>query len=248
LRRASMLAPRAYAASAMSSSREAWMALVIEAGIGIWEWGKSRDWGFGIGKSREMEACDYAIQSAPIPPFLASSESRIPNSESRLLRQRHPLEQRRDHAVRADALGLGFVTEQDAVAQDVGRDRVDVLGGHVVAPGEPRMRACATVERDGAARARAVGDPAREFGTVRRRVARRERELDQVFLQLRRKMRLQHFRTRGEHVRLAHEAPRWWRRGKRLVRLFAREGKDRGFGERVRIIDAHMQQETVELR
>ena len=82
-----------------------------------------------------------------------------------------------------DVLGLGLVREEDAVAQDVGRDVLDVLGDHVAASGEEGAGARCAEEGERRAGRGAVRDEVREVGqAVGLRVARRRDELDEVAL------------------------------------------------------------------
>src|SRR5688500_16970162 len=59
--------------------------------------------------------------------------------------QRHALDQALDHAVAVDAFGLGLERQQHAMAQDVQRDRVQILRRDVVATGEPGVGAGAAL-------------------------------------------------------------------------------------------------------
>src|SRR5688572_30381877 len=67
--------------------------------------------------------------------------------------QGHPLQQFGHQAIAVPAFGRGFVAGQDAVAQHVGCDDTDIVGGHEVAAGQPGVCTCATLQRDRAARA-----------------------------------------------------------------------------------------------
>ena len=59
---------------------------------------------------------------------------------------------------------------------------------------------------------------------------------------------VEHCRARRENLRLADDARGLHRRRERFACAFARELQDRRFGRRVRVVDADVQQETVELR
>ena len=66
------------------------------------------------------------------------------------------LEQLAHDRLGGDLLGLGLVGEDDAVAQHVGADRLDVLGRDVAAVAQERVRARRQVQGDRRARAGAV--------------------------------------------------------------------------------------------
>src|SRR5690606_6111953 len=112
-------------------------------------------------------------------------------------RHSYTLEQRIDQLVRRAPRGFGLEAEQDAVAQDVVRDFLDVLGRHVVAAREPRVRTRDAVERDRGARARAVLQHAGEIVAVALRRARREHDLHDVLLERLGQMLVEHRETRG---------------------------------------------------
>ena len=59
---------------------------------------------------------------------------------------------------------------------------------------------------------------------------------------------MQHRRARGEDLRLAHDARRARGVAERLAGALARELQDRRFGRGMRIVDADVQQEAIELR
>src|SRR5690606_11197518 len=97
---------------------------------------------------------------------LRSRHTRRPR-QTRLacLWQCNALKQQGDRAVAADALGFRFVGQQYAITQHIRGDRMHVFGRHVIATSKPGVSARTAIQCDRAARARAVGDPARELGT-----------------------------------------------------------------------------------
>src|SRR5690606_37707699 len=107
------------------------------------------------------------------------------------------LEQRIDELVRRAPRGFGLEAEQDAVAQDVVSDSLNVLGRHVVAAREPRVSTRDAVERDRRARARTVLQHAGQVVAVALGRARREHDLHDVFLERLGQMLVEHGEARS---------------------------------------------------
>src|ERR1022692_3234245 len=80
------------------------------------------------------------------------------------LRNFDPLEQLAHHRLRRDLLGLGLVGEDHAVAEHVDPDGLDVLGRHIAAVPQERVRPSRLVEEDRGARAGAEGDEVGQLG------------------------------------------------------------------------------------
>ena len=80
------------------------------------------------------------------------------------------------------ALGLGFVADDDAVAQDIGADALDVLRRDVAAAVQERVGARGQREVNRGARRSAVTNQAFQIQIVRRRLARRPDDIDDVIL------------------------------------------------------------------
>ena len=161
--------------------------------------------------------------------------------------QRDPRQQFGDQALAVPTLGGRFVTGQHAVAQHVRRNRAHVVGGDEIAAGEPGVRAGAALQRDRAARARTPGDATAEVGVIARGFARGEHQLHKVTFDLRSDMQVQHCRARGEHFVQRH-ARRYPRGRHRLAGALAGQAQDFGLHGGLRIADAHVHQEAVELR
>src|SRR3569623_363847 len=79
----------------------------------------------------------------------------------RVFRRRNLVQDARHHGVGGHRLGQGFVSQHHAMAQDVSRQVLDVLGQDVAAAAQEGQRACAFDQVDGGARAGAVFDEAR---------------------------------------------------------------------------------------
>src|SRR5512139_624239 len=94
------------------------------------------------------------------------------------------LEDPRDDLVARHVLRLRLVRQQDAVAQDVERDALDVLGDDVAAPLEEGVRARRREQGQGRAGRRPVRDEVPQLGQlVALRVARGRHQLHEVVLQ-----------------------------------------------------------------
>src|SRR5437762_3362646 len=82
------------------------------------------------------------------------------------------------HLIGVDLLRLGLVGDDDAMAEYVGTDRLDVLRRHVATSLQERVRLGSERQVEGRARRGAVFDERGELQTVCRRLARREHDVD----------------------------------------------------------------------
>ena len=148
-------------------------------------------------------------------------------------------------ALGGDVLGLGLVGQEDAVAQHVRGDLLDVLGDHVAAAAQERHGARGLREGQGGARARRrrrSAGRARTSPTSRgARVARDERH--HVVARGARPCRP---RARGRASRRTASPVSTRRHGGRLARDHAVE--DLPLLRLRRVVDPHLQQEAVDLR
>ncbi len=133
------------------------------------------------------------------------------------------------------------------MAQHVVRDRLNVVGVDVVAPVQPRVCAGAAVQRDGCARAGAVQRPLREIIAVDAGLARRQHQLHQVFLEVVAHVEFEHFAARVEDALLADSVTVAGRHRYAVQRFVARQRQDLFFGAGIRVVDADVHQEAVEL-
>src|SRR5690606_5767510 len=156
-------------------------------------------------------------------------------TDLRLSGQRHFLQQLVHQAVAVPAFGGGFIGGQHPVAQHVRRDRVHVLGGDVVAARQPGAGARAPLQGDRATRAGAPGDAARQVGVIAARIARGQHQFNQIALQLRRQVDVEHGGTGGKHIGLGDALRRRAFRGHIIPGALAGQAQDFGFGRRVGI-------------
>ena len=85
-----------------------------------------------------------------------------------------------------EALGIGLEADQDAMAHDVARQALDVVGRHEIAAGEQGVAAGGSHQGDRGSRAGAELEQRRQRQTERRRVAGGPDQVDDVLLDGRR--------------------------------------------------------------
>ena len=96
------------------------------------------------------------------------------------LRYRDATDQFAYEPVGGDTVGFGLVIQQYSVSQYIIRDRLHVLRANIVTPGEPRVGAGTTIQRDGGARTRPPLNPARKLVTVRRGLSGSQNQMYQI--------------------------------------------------------------------
>ena len=131
--------------------------------------------------------------------------------------------------------------------QDVGCEQLDILGHNVIALVQPGISACASIQRHGGAWTGAVLYPPGQLFAVAIRAARRHDDFDNVILETVVEVDVEHRIARIEQALLADNSAR----GRLQPRLRACLGAGHleycFFVRRVRKIDAHVHQKTVEL-
>jgi hypothetical protein len=85
-----------------------------------------------------------------------------------------------NHLVRAQAIGVGFITQDESGSQAVVYDRPHIVGSHVVVAVQPGVAARGLVQGEGATWASADVNPALEVFAVLLRTPRRSDECDDV--------------------------------------------------------------------
>ena len=85
-----------------------------------------------------------------------------------------------DHLVRAQPIGVGFITQDQPVSQAVVHDRSHIVGSHVIAAVQPGVGARDPVQGEGATRAGADVNPALQVFAELLRATRRSHQRHDV--------------------------------------------------------------------
>ena len=95
-----------------------------------------------------------------------------------------------------------LLLSQQAMAQGIGRDGMDILGQNMITSLQPGVGTCRDIEGDGTAWAGTIFDPERQFRIVASRFMGGDDQFHQIVFKFRGKIEIEHLLPRPEHISL----------------------------------------------